>query len=177
VTGHKKKIVAFLAAVALGSSALVAYSSKQDTGKSASETPGLRARNSESETGLLFRDAPAFPGRSGENVDTGEMFFKMMVLVLLVFALGAAAIYVSKRFLPRIANLPGKRIRIIETAHLGHRRTVHLVEIGGRRLLIGSTNENITTLADVTDALCETDSSAPERSARTPFVPFMDAAK
>jgi flagellar biogenesis protein FliO len=57
----------------------------------------------------------------------------------------------SKKVLPRITNLPGKEIRILETAHLGPRKAVHLVKIGNQRLLIGSTYESISMLADVTE--------------------------
>ncbi|NQT03593.1 MAG: flagellar biosynthetic protein FliO, partial [Planctomycetes bacterium] len=52
-------------------------------------------------------------------------------------------------------NLSGKEIRIAETVHLGPRKAVHLLEVGGRRFLIGSTNENITRLADLTGTLTE----------------------
>jgi flagellar biogenesis protein FliO len=45
--------------------------------------------------------------------------------------------------------MPGKEIHIVETVHLGPRKAVHLLEIGGRRYLIGSTNEKINTLADL----------------------------
>ena len=78
-----------------------------------------------------------------------------MLSVLLVAVLGAAAIYASRKLLPRITNLPGKKIRIVETVHLGPRKALHLVEIGDQRLLIGSTNESITKLADVTAAFAE----------------------
>jgi flagellar protein FliO/FliZ len=75
----------------------------------------------------------------------------MMFSVVLVVVLGAAALYMSKKVLPRITNLPGREIRILETAHLGPRKAVHLVKIGNQRLLIGSTNESISMLADVTE--------------------------
>jgi flagellar biosynthetic protein FliO len=68
---------------------------------------------------------------------------------LFVLALVVGAIYFSKRLLPKITNLPGREIRIIETAHLGPRKAVHIIEIGSRRFLIGSTNENVTKLADL----------------------------
>jgi flagellar biosynthetic protein FliO len=74
----------------------------------------------------------------------------MMFSVLFLVVLGVAAIYVSKKFLPKITKLPGKEIRIAETVHLGPRKAVHLLEVGERRFLIGSTNENITRLADLT---------------------------
>jgi flagellar biosynthetic protein FliO len=75
----------------------------------------------------------------------------MMFSVVLVVVLGAAALYMSKKVLPRITNLPGREIRILETAHLGPRKAVHLVKIGNQRLLIGSTYESISMLADVTE--------------------------
>lgn len=78
------------------------------------------------------------------------MFFKMMASLLIVVALGAAVIYASKKLVGRISNLPGRKIKIVETAHLGPRKAVHLLRIGDRSILIGSTNESITKLADLT---------------------------
>ena len=78
-----------------------------------------------------------------------------MVSVLFLAALGVGGIYISKRFLPKISNLSGKEIHIVETVHLGPRKAVHLLEIGERRLLVGSTNENITKLADLSRAYSE----------------------
>jgi flagellar biosynthetic protein FliO len=74
----------------------------------------------------------------------------MMASVVLIVVLGAGAIYGSKRLAGKFANLPGKRIKIVETAHLGPRKAVHLLRIGDRCLLIGSTNDNISKLADLT---------------------------
>ncbi len=85
------------------------------------------------------------------------MFFKMILMVLLVVVLGAAAIYLSKKLMPRFSRLPGKRIQICETVHLGPRKTLHLIKIGNQTLLIGSTNENITKLADLTGQFPEVD--------------------
>jgi len=104
----------------------------------------------ESKTGSLFDNESNFSLRTSNRPGNQKLFFKMMLSVLFLVALSAAAIYVSKRFLPKITNLQGKKIRIAETVHLGPRKAVHLLEIGNRRLLIGSTNENITRLADLT---------------------------
>jgi len=81
-----------------------------------------------------------------------ELFYKMTLSVLLVIGLGAAAIYLTKRVLPKITGGPSKEIHILETAHIGQRRAVHLVKAGDRMLLIGSTNGSITKLADLTKA-------------------------
>jgi len=149
VVRYRKKIVVFLITVALGSGVLLVCSAR-------SATDGTELENS---------PVPASPGRQPqvqeksksnslfENDDKPgirELFFKMMFSVLFLVVLGVAAIYVSKRFLPKITKLPGKEIRVAETVHLGQRKAVHLLEIVNRRLLIGSTNENITRLADLT---------------------------
>ena len=105
--------------------------------------------NSKSQSGSLFENDPDISMRKSDRPSSRELFFKMMVSVLFLIALGAAAIYVSKRFGAKITNLSGKEIRITETVHLGPRKAVHLLEIGERRFLIGSTNENITRLADL----------------------------
>ena len=74
-----------------------------------------------------------------------------MLSVVFVLILGVAGVYMTKKFFPNIAKLQGKEIKVIETVHLGPRKSMHLVEIGKRKFLIGSTSENITKLADLTD--------------------------
>lgn len=95
-------------------------------------------------------DLPAGPA-SVRKVES-ELFYKMLLSVVLVIALGSAVIYISKKVLPRFTNLPGKQIRVIETTHIAPRKGLHLVQVGIRRLLIASTNEQITMLADVTES-------------------------
>jgi len=151
VTGYKKKIFVLLAVVALCNGRIVVCRAESAT--TAAKKPLFDNSSS------LFASDPNFTEESGGSVDTRELFFKMMFSVLVVVVLGVTTIYIIKKFLPRITNLPGKAIRIIETAHLGPRKTVHLLKVGNQRLLIGSTSENITMLADVTDALSETDLS------------------
>jgi len=123
--------------------------SAADAEQHASNRRGTESENSKSQSGSLFENDPDISTRKSDRPSSRELFFKMMVSVLFLIALGAAAIYVSKRFGAKIANLSGKEIRITETVHLGPRKAVHLLEIGERRFLIGSTNENITRLADL----------------------------
>ena len=146
----RKRIVVFLLSVAFcgGAVSLCAAAGDSDKG-----------------TGPLFDDSdfaygnePNFATGLGDGGGAGDLFFRMMLMVLLVIIMGAAAIYLSRKLLPRFTQLSGKRVRVVETVHLGPRKTLHLLKIGNRQLLIGSTNENITRLADVTDALSEVDS-------------------
>jgi flagellar biogenesis protein FliO len=80
------------------------------------------------------------------------LFARMMLCILLVAGLGAGMLYVSRKVLPKVTNTPGKEIHVRETAYLGPRKALHLVEVGSHKLLIGSTNDSITALADLTDA-------------------------
>jgi flagellar biosynthetic protein FliO len=92
-----------------------------------------------------------FPFAGGEQFKTGELFYKMVFAVLVVVALAIGVMYFLKRLLPKIAHLPAKQIRIVETVSLGQHRNIYLVEVAGRRLLIGGTNETITRLADLSE--------------------------
>jgi flagellar biogenesis protein FliO len=154
VAANKKKIVAFLVAIALGSGTLVVCSVQS--------APAGQTKPLFNNSSSPFENDPNFSAAPSNSLGTRELFFKMMFSVLLVVALGAAVIYISKKFLPKITNSPGKEIHIIETAHLGPRKAVHLLKIGNQRLLIASTSESITKLADVTYASSEMDLSAQE---------------
>lgn len=143
MTVHKKKIVAFVVMAALVGSALVVCSARSTTEEPEKSSP-------DNWNSQFANNANLFEG-SGSTLTWGS-FLKTMLAVLLVAVLGVAAIYISKKLGAKINNLPGKKIRIIETAHLGPRKAVHLLRIGNQQLLIGSTNESITMLADVTEA-------------------------
>ncbi|MHC4076619.1 MAG: flagellar biosynthetic protein FliO [Planctomycetota bacterium] len=143
----KKKIVMFSLAVVLCSGVALVYSAQSGADE------GTKSLFYKSDS--LYGNQPNLTAASDDNFDAGGLFFKMMLMVLLVVVFGAAAIYLSKKLLPRFSRLPGKRIQICETVHLGPRKAIHLIKIGKQRFLIGSTNENITKLADVTDGLSE----------------------
>ena len=147
---YKKKFVTFLIVVALGTAVLVVCSG--------SSTSSEQQKQKFDNLSLTFENDSNVATQPDEIPTTSELFFKMMLSVLLIVVLGAGAIYVSKKFGSRISNLPGKKIHVIETISLGPRKTVHLLKIGNQALLIGSTTESITKLADVTDILSELDS-------------------
>ena len=74
---------------------------------------------------------------------------RMTLAVLIVIVLGAAAIYGSKKILPKLSHPQGRKITIVETVHLGSRKSIHLLEVAGQQVLIGSTYDRITKLADI----------------------------
>ncbi len=93
----------------------------------------------------------------GNDVDTGQMLYKLVGAVLIVLLLGGAALYLSRRVLPRISNIQAREVRVLETVHLGQHKALHLVKAGDQRFLLGSTSERITRLATIGDELSEMD--------------------
>jgi flagellar biosynthetic protein FliO len=156
MAGFDKTMVILLAMVVLSGSASAAGSAQPDANGPQSKETGPDRNKPPAEAAVktqsLFANDPNFQKESSYDLGHQELFYRTMIAVVFVIVLGAAAIYVSRKLLPRIAKLPGKEIRIVETVHLGPRKAVHLLEIGDRRLLIGSTNESVTKLADLTDA-------------------------
>ena len=57
--------------------------------------------------------------------------------------------------LPKVTHTKGKEIHVIETTFLGPRKMLYLVQVGHQKLLVGSTNETIATLAHIDDAWLE----------------------
>jgi len=153
VVGLKKKIIVFLITVLLGTCTLIVCSAQSSTNGIDSDktqpVPDQPQAGAESDNMPLFTNDPNFFSRSDYNSVGGEFSIRAILAILFVVALFIAAIYVSKKLLPRITNLPGREIRIIETVHLGPRKAVHVLVVNNRRFLIGSTNENVTKLADL----------------------------
>ncbi|MHC4388307.1 MAG: FliO/MopB family protein [Planctomycetota bacterium] len=147
---HRKKVVAFVMAAVVVSSALAVHPV---------QSPAAEPNKTPAHSYLLSENDSNY---QGSDIDTWELFLKMMAAVLIVVALGIAAIYVSKKYLPKITNVPGRRIHVVETVSLGPRKALHLLQIGHQQLLIGSTSEGITALADVTDALTRLSSEEAE---------------
>ena len=163
VVEFKKKNIVLLITVALVAGVLVICSAQSTSGETESEKsqpdPNRPQTVTESTNSTLFTNDPNFFSGSDFNSGGAGFSIRAVIAVLFVLVLFMAAIYVSKKLLPKITNLPGKEIRIAETIHLGPRKAVHLLEIGNRRLLIGSTNENITKLADLTGEIMDLSAS------------------
>lgn len=69
-----------------------------------------------------------------------------------VLALAYACLAILRRFVPgAAAAVPGADMGIRRTIALGPGRSVHLLEVEGHRILIGSTPHQLSLLADLTD--------------------------
>jgi flagellar biogenesis protein FliO len=153
LTDSGKRTLIPLTTVVLGGCLLAVCLGRPAGERAEFEEPAHGTAKAEEETGgqaeSVFGDDPTFSDKLSYNPESG-IYYRMMLAVLIVVVLGAAAIYVSKKLLPRITNLPGKEIRVAETVHLGPKKAVHVLEVGTRRFLIGSTSESVTKLADIT---------------------------
>ena len=104
---------------------------------------------------ILFDDPNAL-GKDQSPV-TFTLVVKTIGALLIVLALCAGTLVVSKRVFPQINRVTGKSIQIHETAMLGPRKYLHIVEVSNQRLLLGSTNDRITMLAHLIDDLSALD--------------------
>jgi flagellar biogenesis protein FliO len=84
---------------------------------------------------------------------SGDLMTTMMRSIFIIIILGGIAFYISKKFMPKLRPSSGHDINIRETIHLGPNKTMHLIEVGEKTFLVGSTSDNISMLADVTETL------------------------
>jgi flagellar biosynthetic protein FliO len=166
VSNRGRTIATLLVALAVsgGSVGLAAQAEDPNEAVSAqAEIPEKIASAPAEEQGSFLND-PNLTGQSDLSLGSGELFVKMMLSLVLVVALAVAALYLSKRVLPKVTKASGKEIHVRETAYIGPRKALHLVEIGNQKLLIGSTNESITTLAHIGDAWLDLSKSETENT-------------
>jgi len=97
-------------------------------------------------------EKPAPLNLGGPDYGTSKLIWNTLAAAAIVLVLGGIALFLMKRVMPRIGIGQGKRVAVIETTYLGPQRTVHLVQVGARCLLIGATRESVRLVADVTDA-------------------------
>jgi len=112
------------------------------------------------------------PGLGSERFDSGSLFAQSVAAVFVILVLGAAAIFVVKRLLPRLGIAQGRRINVLETVYLGSRRSLHMVQVGDRTLLVGDTRDRLGLLADLTGSVDLDDATpaAPGQRKKPEFV-------
>jgi len=88
--------------------------------------------------------------QGSRQTDVRAMLHKLSVAVGVVLVLGAGAIYLMRVVVPKFGPVSKKRIKVVEMHYLGGRKVVHLIEVGHRQFLVGSTPTQISMLADVT---------------------------
>lgn len=84
------------------------------------------------------------------DLSYGWLFIKMILAMGVVIGL---AIVLIRYVLPRMTlgrGSTGTSIRIIERAGLEPRKGLYLIEVEGKRVLIGTSDQRITKLMDLT---------------------------
>jgi flagellar biogenesis protein FliO len=137
VTAKTVKIVAFSLA-ALASLAAPAAAAPNEPLRPAAPLPDS-----------IFARDPNFAFGADRQFDTGGIYWRMILAILLVLALGVAAYYVSKKVSGKIVNLPNRQIKLVESLYLGSRKALHLIKLGDRSIIIGTTPTAITRIADL----------------------------
>lgn len=93
-------------------------------------------------------------GKFGDSGLSGPLW-QMIGIVAMILVLGVGGLWVVRRLAPRIQQRRGRHIAVVETACLGPNKRVHLLKVGDRDLLVSSTREHVSMLADVTGAVGE----------------------
>lgn len=88
-----------------------------------------------------------------EDHTPADLLWQSLAAVLVILALGGAALFVVRRLMPRIAAARGKQIHVIESLSLGPNKAIYLVGVGQRRLLLAAGRDQVCLLDDVSDAV------------------------
>lgn len=124
-------------------------------------------------TGRL--DAPR-DSRQTKQGDVGDLAWQTIGYTILILLLGGAVIILARRLLPKLGLAPagGRNVKLLETVSLNPRQRVHLLKVGGRRILVGSCRDSLSMLADVTE---QTEPSQQDQSAGQPVAAVQSAGK
>jgi len=76
----------------------------------------------------------------------------MLASVVVILVLGAVALVMTKKYLPRLRAGSGREMAVLETVHLAPRVTVHVVQVGPKRFMLGATRERVSMLAELGQA-------------------------
>lgn len=95
----------------------------------------------------LAKDSRGPQGREG--ADSGSSMAQLLAAAMVVVVLGAAAVFVFRRWGPKIASRTGRQIIVADTAHLAPGKTLHVIQAHGRRLLVAATKERVSLLSDL----------------------------
>jgi len=111
---------------------------------------GVKATSKPSSWGKFSQHTGAFG-----DTDLGGSVWQMIGIVVIIAVLGVGGLWMVRKYGPRIQQRRGRHISVMETACLGPNKNIHLLRVGNRDLLVSSTREHVSMLADVTGAVGE----------------------
>jgi len=92
-------------------------------------------------------------GNTFKNSTIGMSIFKTLSALVVVLVCIYAGIFLLKKFLGRRYNSSSKEnlLQIMETAYVGQKKTVSLVRVANKSVLIGVTDNNISILSELSE--------------------------
>lgn len=185
--GRNRKILGSLAAIAVvaGLVMLSGMTKPSPTQPAALQTTTGTAENSQSQPQQFsVRDYSEFNKASDIELPSSDWFGLIggMVLKLgLVLGLIYAAFIVLRRYFTRNKTVvQGKKpISLLSSLNLSPSRTVYVLEVGKRVLVVGATQNQLSLLTEVTDpeTVDEVRTQSAESSAAGQFSSFLSVAK
>jgi flagellar biosynthetic protein FliO len=99
-------------------------------------------------------DAAGVNPRLDEGPSLGRLFVQMTVALGVVFALMAGVLWAARRWLPQVGGRSSRNnairgIEVLATRPIGQRRSLMLVRIADRTLLLGVTPQSIQALTEM----------------------------
>lgn len=123
------------------------------TSRPATTTPAGK-READSKLPLRKKPAKGLPTISDDNGSGWPG--RMLSYLLVILVLGAAAIVVVKKVLPRLnPAAAGKGIRVLDSTYLGPRKQVHVLQVGPQRFLVASCRDSISMLSELSGSFSE----------------------
>lgn len=107
-----------------------------------------------------YYDEPAKRAKTGEPSVTASLL-RVVGALAFVVALAVLSLYALKHFTSSkvTRKSPRRSVQVIETTGLGPNRALHIVQAGGKYLLIGSTPNQISLVAELSAAEAEAEGS------------------
>jgi len=86
-----------------------------------------------------------------QPASSGLSSIKALLALLIVLALILGGAWAARRFLPFLPQTSQKndQIQVLSMRALGPRRSIHLLQVDGHRLLVGSTDTNISLVKEL----------------------------
>lgn len=99
---------------------------------------------------LSYYDSPTNGAKEAEP-SVAASLLRVILSLAFVVAIACLSLLALKHFTSgkNVGKSPRRTIRVLETAGLGTNRALHVVQIGGRRMLIGSTSGQINLISEM----------------------------
>lgn len=148
-----KKYALVLCAVLLALGVSVAATAQSAEAPQAGTTGALGNASAVDETTLAIGGEAGAGAKAGEK-SSGPNTFLYFLRMVLVLALVLGAIYLVFRLMKRLGKPKvgsDSAIKVLATTSLGTGRAVHVLSLGSKAYLVGSTDSAVSLIAEVTE--------------------------